>query len=88
MKQNDKVLMRVGNAKWYLDHPEIYSNGITWHSTYEEETIIHLMCAIGAPVFGKVLRANSSGDLEVIFRIAGLTAQYWVEHKHITKVLE
>ncbi len=81
-------------AKWILDHPEIYEvpgKGLLAKHVvqYEEETLIHLMCLMGVPIEGKILRENTySPDpaLLVKFKIQNLKMEDWVSRNHITVI--
>ncbi len=87
MKIGQKVILKPSYAKWHLNHPEIYTNGISWDKEYEEETLLHLVCCLGEPVYGKVLRYYSDTRTALVkFRVGNITVKYWVERHHVEKV--
>lgn len=53
-----KVLLKKSYAKWYLDHPEVYESP-TFDAyedpEYEVETLLHLMCLMDVPIYGKII---------------------------------
>jgi hypothetical protein len=87
MELGTKVLMKKSNAKWYLDHPEVYTapSGRV-DKFYDAETLTHLMCAFDVPVTGVVTSYGSSGCYFVFWKVAGIKTGYYVERKHVTKL--
>lgn len=86
MKLNvgQKVKLKISHAKWYLDHPEIYESAKGIDKEYKKETMLHLVCALGEPVYGKIINVNGySGNYLVRFRVANLISTYWISIKHI-----
>ncbi len=83
-KVGTKVLLKKRLAKWYLDHPEIYTNGLTWDKDYEEETLLHLICCMGVPLTGIIIcPASMKNTWMVNFKCSGLTMSYVVENKDL-----
>lgn len=82
-----KVQMKVSNAKWYLDHPDIYEifGKIECVEEFDIETQIHLMCGLGVPVTGKVL-SKGNGCWLVQWSVAALRATYYIDRKNFTVI--
>lgn len=83
-----KVKLKPSYAKWHLDHPEIYEFNGEVHEAYEVETLLHLMCCMGVPVYGKILKEskNIPKTYKVKFRVGRLSMSYWVERPNIIAV--
>ena len=77
-----KVRMKTNNARWYLSHLQIYTNGITWDKSIKTETLIHALCVAGYEIEGKVIRAGNCGSWLVKWQYGPFTAKYFVERKH------
>lgn len=77
-------------ARWHLDNPEVYeSPSGRVDSEYETETLIHLACCLGEPVYGVVDGVNVCGEekyYHVYWKLGNLKMDYWVERKDFTKV--
>lgn len=88
MNIGDTVLMNVSNAKWFLDHPDIYFSATSVDPEYETETFVHLVCAMGVPVHGKIIRESRTTDncWLVKFRVGRSVAEYYCDRSMITKV--
>jgi hypothetical protein len=89
MKIGSKVLMKVSDAKWHLDHPEIYqkpSGGMDVF--YETEVLIHLMCAIGVPVLGTVIKKSTTEKETYLirFEVANLSTTYYLNKKNFLQL--
>ncbi len=85
-----QVTLRPSYARWHLDHPELYEGGSGVDECYEEETLIHLICCLGEPVYGTILAERDfeyTWIYEVRFKISNLTMTYWVSARHIRYVL-
>jgi hypothetical protein len=82
------VQLNPKSARWHLDHPEIYEvpGSRKVDLNYENDTLIHLMCCLGEPVYGEVVtKTHSNPDTwRVKFKIADLEMQYCVEREHVT----
>lgn len=91
MKLNTKVRLKKSYAKWHLEHLDVYFVGGDFNKrcdpSYEGETQLHLVCCLGEPVYGKVLRVNTFLNLSstylVKFKIGKYKTEYWVEEKHV-----
>jgi len=68
IKSGTKVKMTIRNAKWHLDHPEIYFciGSQAEYNIYENETFIHLCCAMGVPVIGTT---GNKGCEDNVYRV-------------------
>lgn len=89
MKHGTKVRLKESYARWHLDHPDVYWNGVTHtDDCYENETIIHLACCLGEPVHGEVQAIMThfpfmETTYMVKFKVGRYTMTYWVEKKHV-----
>jgi hypothetical protein len=72
------VRMKPHNAKWHLDHPEMYESFRGLDPEYETDTLIHLMCIFGVPVLGTVIREGHDCYL-VRFKVERLTTEYHID---------
>lgn len=82
-----KVQMKVSNAKWYLDHPDVYElcGKLACVKEFDTETQIHLMCAIGVPVIGKIIgKGNDCWNVQ--WSVAALRATYYIDRKYFTVI--
>jgi hypothetical protein len=85
---NQKVQLKQSCAKWHLEHPEIYGFKGALLDPYETDTLLHLVCCLGEPVYGKVIAKGNSGCWLVKWEIGDLSAQYYVARHHfnVTKL--
>lgn len=79
---NQKVKLKPSLAKWHLDHPEVYEFNGQFTGNYETDTLIHLICCLGEPIYGKIIREGNSGCWLVKWKIDDLSAQYYVSRHH------
>jgi hypothetical protein len=80
----DRVQLKISYAKWHLDHPEIYGEN-SESSSFEEETQLHLVCCLGEPVYGKIIRYGNMDCFHVKWRVGNLSATYYVDPKDLIK---
>ncbi len=87
MKIGDKVQLKPSYAKWYLNHPDIYVNGYDEVDRfYEKETLMHLMCCLGEPIYGVVTKNGSMRCYGVKWKIGNLSAFYFVTKRNVEVV--
>lgn len=81
---NQKVRLKPSCAKWFLNNPEIYVNYSTgtMSNNYEIETLIHLICCLGEPVYGKIINHGNSDCWLVKWKIGNLSTQYYTARHH------
>lgn len=84
-KIGDKVVLKKRIAKWHLDTPEVYAapNG-TVDEDYEPETLLNLMCCMGVPVYGKIIRPGTE-CWYVSFKCANIKAAFYIDSKDIKR---
>lgn len=85
---NDSIMLKLSAAKWHLDHPEVYQrpNG-EMDDYYENETLLHLVMAMGEPVVGTVIGYGGDSDTyHVAFEAGGIKMAYYAERNHLIKV--
>lgn len=80
---NQKVQLKPSYAKWHLDHPEIYEVNGHMDDKYENDTLIHLICCLGEPVYGTIIRKGNDNCWLVKWKVGNLSTQYYVERHHI-----
>lgn len=82
-----RVLMKRKNAKWYLEHPEVYHVHVAGNmdEDYEPETLLHLVCALGEPVYGIVIDEGNDCWM-VSWRVGSLSATYLIDRTSFTVV--
>lgn len=89
LKVGDIVQMKPSNAKWMLDHVDIYyrPNG-EFDKKYEEDLLLHMACAMGEPTYGQVtdISTTSSDTYAVAFKAGDLIAWYFVERDSLVVV--
>ncbi len=91
MRINTKVRLKESCARWHLDHLDLYfvAGDFTRKPdySYETETILHLICCLGEPVYGKIIEINHfiHGPYYYLvqLKIGKYKAKYWVEKKHV-----
>ena len=78
-----RVKLKRSFAKWYLDNPEIYkySNGKV-SMDYETDTLIHLICCLGEPVYGTIIEKGSHGCWLVKWKIGKFSTEYYASKRH------
>lgn len=81
---NQKVKLKSSYAKWHLDHPEIYEINGKMDELYETDILIHLVCCLGEPVYGRIIKASRTMNKcwLVKWKIGNLSTQYYVERHH------
>lgn len=79
---NQKVQLKPSYAKWHLDNPEIYGFKGALLDLYESETLLHLVCCLGEPVYGKIIAKGNSGCWLVQWKVGNLSAKYYVDRHH------
>lgn len=86
LKNGRIIKLKPSYAKWHLDHPEIYfkPDG-TIDKLYVSETLLHLTCCLGEPVYGRVIgESRSTKDCWLVkWKIGPFKAEYYVEKDHI-----
>lgn len=81
---NTIVRLKPSYAKWHLDHPEIYGRSpIEMDDSYESDTLLHLTCCLGEPIYGIVTKKGNSGCWKINFYIDQYSANYYVEKHHV-----
>jgi hypothetical protein len=79
-KKFQRVEMKPRFAAWHINHSEVYGDFSTEEITnYDVEIQLFLMCLMGIPIRGLVLRQGIDQDtFGVIFSLAGLTMDTYV----------
>lgn len=79
-----KVQLKQSQAKWYLDHLDIYfrPDG-TFDDYYETETQLHLLCCLGEPVYGTIKGYGIDCYL-VEWECGSYSTTYYIEKRDFT----
>lgn len=81
-----KVLMKKRIAKWHLETPEVYGAlGGKVDDNYESDTLLHLVCCLGEPVYGRVMHEGTDCYM-VAFKVGNIKAAYYINRKDFTVV--
>lgn len=93
LKPGTIVKMKESNAKWMLDHPDIYYVKGKLRkkdvSFYETETKIHMLCCMGEPIYGIILQCSlpDLGTYKILWAMGSLNTRYYCEYpSHFTVV--
>lgn len=78
------VTMGKRYAKWHLDNPDIYGAADYEYKEFDTESVMHMLCCMGEPVFGVVIEKGSFGCWLIEYEVAGLKTEYYVERKDFT----
>jgi len=87
---NDRVLMKVSDAIWHLNHQDVYCISISGklsYNNYDNEVQLHLMCAMGVPVYGRVIGIGSMRDTWLVeYKVGNIRTDYYTERRNFSLV--